>query len=85
MSRLEKTRERKTKKRKMKFIMKILFILALAVNTMICIFVVDSRARKMLGEDDKSDSLMNSVQISINETLKSVNKLAVNIKEQFNK
>lgn len=85
MSRLEKARERKSKKRKINYIMKILFILALAINTMICILVVDISAKKMLGEDDKLDSLMNSVQVSIDKTLNSISKLALNIKEQFNK
>lgn len=85
MSRIEKTIERKTKKKKFRFIMKIVFILVLAVNAMICVLVVDLSAKRMLGEDDKLDALMNSVQVSINETLKNVNKVANNIKEQFNK
>lgn len=51
MSRLEKTVNKKNKRKKWRFITKLLFILLMSINLCICIVIVDQNAKAMLGED----------------------------------
>lgn len=51
MSRLEKTMQKKYKNRKFKVISKIVFMLCMVLNLMICVIVIDNNAKKMLGEE----------------------------------
>lgn len=49
MSRLEKNIESKSKLRKYKYIMRILFLITMIICTSVCVFIVDSNAKSMLG------------------------------------
>ncbi|HBY3259180.1 TPA: hypothetical protein MIV37_003374, partial [Clostridioides difficile] len=49
MSRLEKNIESKSKLRKYKYIMRILFLITMIIGTSVCVFIVDSNAKSMLG------------------------------------
>lgn len=51
MSRVERNIQKKIKKRKRKFISKVLFILIMTANLFICIFTINQSAKSMLGED----------------------------------
>ena len=51
MSRLEKKIHKKLKRRKIKVVFKVLFILAMITNLSICIFIIDKSAKDMLGTD----------------------------------
>ena len=51
MSRLEKNILKKSKRRKIRIIFKILFILAMIINLTICVFIIDKSAKDMLGSD----------------------------------
>ena len=49
MSRLEKNIESKSKLRKYKYIMRILFFITMIIGTSVFVFIVDSNAKSMLG------------------------------------
>lgn len=49
MSRLEKNIESKSKLRKYKYIMRIVFLITMIIGTSVCVFIVDSNAKSMLG------------------------------------
>ena len=76
MSRLEKKIHKKLKRRKIKFVFKVLFILAMITNLSICIFIIDKSAKDMLGTDAY---LLNSFIDDIN-----MDDIKVNIGEKIN-
>ncbi|MCC0642902.1 hypothetical protein [Clostridioides sp. ZZV14-6150] len=49
MSRLERNIEGKSKQRKYKYIMRIIFLVIMIIGTSVCVFIVDSNAKSMLG------------------------------------
>lgn len=51
MSRLEKKKYKKLKRRKIRVLFKVLFILVMITNLVICIFIIDKSAKDMLGSD----------------------------------
>ena len=76
MSRLEKMIHKKLKRRKIKVVFKVLFILAMITNLSICIFIIDKSAKDMLGTDAY---LLNSFIDDIN-----MDDIKVNIGEKIN-
>lgn len=76
MSRLEKNILKKSKRRKIRIIFKILFILAMIINLTICVFIIDKSAKDMLGSDSY---LLNSFIEDIN-----INDIKVNMNEKIN-
>jgi len=76
MSRLEKKINKKLKRRKIKVVFKVLFILAMITNLSICIFIIDKSAKDMLGTDAY---LLNSFIDDIN-----MDDIKVNIGEKIN-
>ena len=76
MSRLEKNILKKSKRRKIRIIFKILFILAMIINLTICVFIIDKNAKDMLGSDSY---LLNSFIEDIN-----INDIKVNMNEKIN-
>ena len=76
MSRLEKKIHKKLKRRKIKDVFKVLFILAMITNLSICIFIIDKSAKDMLGTDAY---LLNSFIDDIN-----MDDIKVNIGEKIN-
>ena len=76
MSRLEKNILKKSKRRKIRIIFKILFILAMIINLTICVFIIDKSAKDMLGSDEY---LLNSFIEDIN-----INDIKVNMNEKIN-
>lgn len=85
MSRLEKTLEKKSKRKKIRTISKIAFIFFLAVNATVCVFVVDINAKKMLGQDIKIQDAVNHVKVYLENTIENINDLSENIKAQINR
>lgn len=85
MSRLEKTIERRSKKKKFSIIGKIVFIILLCINTMVCILIVDVNAKSMLGKDTQINEVLQISQLYIKETVENINKKAANIVDKFNK
>lgn len=51
MSRLEKIEERNLKRRKRAYKIRIIFILVMIINTMICVIIVNKSANDMLGKN----------------------------------
>lgn len=49
MSWLEKNIESKSKLRKYKYIMRILFLIIMIICILVCVFIVDSNVKSMLG------------------------------------
>ena len=76
MSRLEKKINKKLKRRKIRVVFKVLFILAMITNLGICIFIIDKSAKDMLGTDAY---LLNSFIDDIN-----MDDIKVNIGEKIN-
>lgn len=67
MSRLEKSIQKKHKKKKIRFISKVVFMLCMVINLMICIIIVDNSAKQMLGEETyKVSSVIEDIKRSIN-------------------
>ena len=77
MSRLEKTIQKKSKRKKLRFISKVLFILFMSINLMVCIFIVDKNAKMMLGEETYSiEPVIIEMQSFINEKVGHINGIA---------
>jgi glycopeptide antibiotics resistance protein len=86
MSRLEKTIQKKSKGRKRRFISKVLFILFMIVNLMVCIFIVDNSAKMMLGEQAyKVEPVIKEIQTFINEKIIDISSTTKEILAKFNK
>jgi len=86
MSRLEKAIQKKSKRRKLRFISKVLFILFMSVNLMICIFTVDKNAKMMLGEKTYSiEPVIREIQTFINEKIGYINGITKELLVEFNK
>ena len=73
---IEKNILKKSKRRKIRIIFKILFILAMIINLTICVFIIDKSAKDMLGSDAY---LLNSFIEDIN-----INDIKVNMNEKIN-
>ena len=76
MSRREKKIHKKLKRRNIKVVFNVLFILAMITNLSICIFIIDKSAKDMLGTDAY---LLNSFIDDIN-----MDDIKVNIGEKIN-
>ena len=77
MSRVEKNIERSNKKRKRRFIYKIIFLLTMSITCSICIIVVDTNANIMLGNEtyvEKTIKSLKEFQKSIKFNIKNINK-----------
>lgn len=86
MSRLEKTIQKKSKRRKLRFISKVLFILFMSVNLMVCIFIVDKNAKMMIGKEAYSiQPITRDIQTFINEKIGYINEITKELVAQFNK
>ena len=86
MSRLEKTIQKKSKGRKRRFISKVLFILFMIVNLMVCIFIVDNSAKMMLGEQAyKVEPVIKEIQAFINEKVIDISSTTKEMLAKFNK
>lgn len=86
MSRLEKTIQKKSKGRKRRFISKVLFILFMIVNLMVCIFIVDNSAKMMLGEQAyKVEPIIKEIQTFINEKVVDISSTTKEMLGKFNK
>ncbi|HGM3506930.1 TPA: hypothetical protein ACKOR7_001501 [Clostridioides difficile] len=83
MSRLEKTIESKSKLRKYKYIMRVVFLVIMIIGTSVCVFIVDSNAKSMLGMKqydflsinfDMTKFDLNITNFDIHEIIKKFNK-----------
>lgn len=83
MSRLEKTIESKSKLRKYKYIMRVVFLVIMTIGTSVCVFIVDSNAKSMLGMKqydfpsinfDMTKFDLNITNFDIHEIIKKFNK-----------
>lgn len=83
MSRLEKTLEKKSKKKKFRNISKVIFIFLLAINAMICVLVIDINAKKMLGQEVQIQNSINNTKTYIENVIENINSLSENIKAQI--
>lgn len=84
MSRLEKTLERKNKNRKFRTIGKMVFVCFLIANTMVCVYIVDLNAKKMLGKEIHTLDNVNKIQIYVKNIMSNIEEASLNIKQQFN-
>jgi len=85
MSRLEKTIQKKSKRKKLRFISKVLFILFMSINLMVCIFIVDKNAKMMLGKETYSiEPVIIEIQSFINEKVGYINGITKELMVQFN-
>ena len=86
MSRLEKAIQKKSKRKKLRFLSKVLFILFMSVNLMICIFIVDKNAKMMLGEQTYSiEPVIIDIQTFINKKIEYINGITKELLVEFNK
>lgn len=83
MSRLEKTLEKKSKKKKFRTISKVIFIFFLVINAMICVLVIDINAKKMLGQEIKIQDTINSAKTYIENAMENIDNLSESIKAQI--
>lgn len=73
MSRLEKTMQKKHKKRKFKVISKIVFMFCMVLNLMLCIIIIDNNAKKMLGEETYDiETILNRLNNNIKDVFSSI-------------
>lgn len=86
MSRLEKTMQKKAKRRKWIFINKILFILLMSINLCVCIFIIDSNAKAMLGEEIyETKPIIEEIKNFIEEKIGKIDIITKDILVQLNK
>lgn len=86
MSRLEKTIQKKSKRKKLRFISKVLFILFMSINLMVCIFIVDKNAKMMLGEETYSiEPVIIEIQSFINKKVGYIHGITKELLVRFNK
>lgn len=84
MSRLEKTIQKKHKNKKIRFISKVVFMLCMAINLMICIIIVDNSAKQMLGEKTFTiSSIISNIKENID--FNNIEEIKDNIIKNFNK
>ena len=68
MSRLEKKIHKKLKRRKIKVVFKVLFILAMITNLSICIFIIDKSAKeKTITQTSPNTTLSENFDYSLKE------------------
>ena len=90
MSRLEKNILKKSKRRKIRIIFKILFILAMIINLAICVFIIDKNAKDMLGSDSYlldsfiEDININDIKVNMNEKINEIYKAKDKIIKLYN-
>ena len=75
MSRLEKKIHKKLKRRKIKVVFKVLFILAMITNLSICIFIIDKSAKNSFIDDINMDDIKVNIGEKINEIYKAKDKI----------
>ena len=86
MSRIEKSIIKKSKRKKFRLISKVMFILCMTFNLLICTYIVDSSAKSLLGEESSYKQInLEEVKKVINSNVENINKSVVNIIQQFNK
>lgn len=87
MSRLEKTIQKKYKKRKLEVITKILFMFCMILSLIFCIIIIDNNAKKMLGEETyETKNIVNILSKNIKNVFDniSLNEIKDNIDKIFN-
>ena len=87
MSRLEKTIQKKYKKRKFEVITKILFMFCMILSLIFCIIIIDNNAKKMLGEQTyETKNIVNILSKNIKNVFDniSLNEIKDNIDKIFN-
>lgn len=90
MSRLEKKINKKLKRRKIRVVFKVLFILVMITNLSICIFIIDKSAKDMLGTDAYllnsfiDDINVDNIKIDIGEKINEVYKVKDKIIKLYN-
>ena len=86
MSRVEKQQIKKSKMRKFRFLTKVAFMLFMTLNLLVCIYVVDSSAKNLLGEKQYYEKMdFKEIQSKINDNIENINGYIVNIIQQINK
>lgn len=86
MTRIEKSMLKKSKRRKFRFITKVMFILCMTFNLVVCIYIVDSSAKKLLGKETSYTQInLNEMRVLVNKGIKNINRNIVNLMEQINK
>lgn len=88
MSRVEKNIQKRYKKRKLRLLSKIIFMMCMVINLMICIVIIDSNAKKMLGEETYNiQSIVDNLGDNIKEVFNNINldEIKDNIINNFNK
>lgn len=85
MSRLEKTLEKKSKKKRIRTVRKVVFIFFLSINALVCICIIDINAKKMLGQDIEIQNTVNNVKLYIEDIVENINNLSQGIKKQINR
>lgn len=73
MSRLERSMNKRIKKRKWIFIRRILFIVFMSFNLLICTYIIDKSAKDMLGHETLYITpFVNNIQAFINDKIKNL-------------
>lgn len=73
MGRLEKTMQKKHKKRKFKVISKMVFMFCMVLNLMLCVIIIDNNAKKMLGEETYDiETMVDSLNKNIKEAINNI-------------
>jgi len=86
MSRLDKSIIRKAKKRKFKFIAKVIFIICMTFNLLFCIYIVEANAKNLLGEEVTFKQInINKIKTNITQNIENISLNITNIINQFNK
>ena len=88
MSRVEKNIQKRYKKRKLRLLSKIIFMMCMVINLMICMVIIDSNAKKMLGEETYNiQSIVDNLSDNIKEVFNNINldEIKDNIINNFNK
>lgn len=86
MSRVEKQQIKKSKMRKFRVLSKVVFMIFMTLNLLVCIYVVDSSAKNLLGEEKTYNQIdFENIRSQVNKNIENLNGYIVNIIQQFNK
>lgn len=86
MSRHENILLRKHKIKRIKFVGRLLFIFIMLISLALSIYIIDKSAKDMLGQSTKyTDISLVNIQYILNKKNIEINKLILNIIEQFHK
>ncbi len=85
MSRLERNSYKKIRRKKISIILKVLFILLMSINLVVCVFIIDKSAKDMLGPDAYIlNSAVDDIKSDIDKRVSELYKVKEKIIEIYN-